>query len=84
MKMEWEKTAPFAKPCPFCGSKNVVTEKKEHFYRGENKTCVYIECVDCGAEIYGNPVRESDGSFCGNYSVAYHEALTAWNRRNGK
>lgn len=81
MKMEWEKKAPFAKLCPFCGSGNVVTEKSKHFYSQKNKATTYIECVDCGAEIRGNPVRKSDGNFCENYNVAYHEVLKLWNRR---
>ena len=77
---EWEKKAVFAKPCPFCGSTNVVTEKKDHYYQGI-MSCSYMECKKCGAQVYGEPVRDENGSYDVTYNKAQHQALAAWNRR---
>lgn len=74
---EWQKKAAFAKPCPFCGSKNVLTEKKEHFYSGNVRTVSYIVCGDCGAQLYGNPILKEDAT----YNKAQHIVLKMWNRR---
>ena len=81
VKMDWEVRARLAKPCPFCGSRKVITESREHFEAGETKTCCYIECADCGATIYGDPVRDESGRFVEDYNTAQRGALKAWNRR---
>ena len=73
--------AIFAKPCPFCGSRNVITEKKETFYGHRHRACTYIACDDCGAQIFGEPVRK-DGGYDTDYNNAQHAALAAWNRRS--
>ena len=82
MKFDFEIKAIFAKPCPFCGSENVVTEGRASFYKSKNKSCTYIECADCGAKVYGNPVRNEKGQFIMTYNSAQHEALAVWNRRS--
>ena len=75
--------AIFAKPCPFCGSRNAITERKGAFYRHEHRACSYIECDDCGAQIFGKPVRK-DGVYevLTDYNTVQHAALAAWNRRS--
>ena len=82
MKYDHEIKAIFAKPCPFCGSENVVTESRASFYKSKIKTCTYIECADCGAEVYGDPVRDENGEFITTYNNAQHKALELWNRRS--
>ena len=79
---DYQRKAIFAKPCPFCGSSNVITEKKEQFYDSGNRSCTYIECDDCGAKIYGDPVRGEDGQYDTTYNTAQHRALEMWNRRS--
>ena len=77
-----QRKAVFAKPCPYCGSRNIITERKEAFYKADAKTCTYMECDDCGATVYGVPVRdEKTWKFSENYNIAQHEALKRWNRR---
>ena len=80
--MRIHKKAMFAKPCPFCGSRNVITESKKSFYKSGNRCCSYIRCDECGAETYGNPVRNEKGQFIMTYNSAQHEALAVWNRRS--
>lgn len=82
MKFSFEVKAIFAKPCPFCGSENVVTESKSNFYARGLRACSYIKCADCGAAIYSDPVRGEDGEFIGTYNSAQHMALEMWNRRS--
>lgn len=79
MKMDWEKTAVLAKPCPFCGSRKVVTETKEHF-ETSNKSCSYISCLNCGAQLYGDVIYEN-GSYDTTYNNAQRTVLKMWNRR---
>lgn len=81
MKYDFQVKAIFAKPCPLCGSRNVVTESKKHFYGNQVKSCSYIQCADCGVSVYGEPVRKADGGFTESYNIAQHEALKLWNRR---
>ena len=76
MKFEWQKIARLAKPCPLCGSRRIVTESKEHFDSIENKSCSYIECLDCGVMIYGEGVTEGT-----DYNTAQRNVLRMWNRR---
>ena len=78
-KLDFQKKAVFAKPCPFCGSKKVITEKKDHFYES-NKCCSYISCLNCGAQIYGDVIYEN-GSYETSYNKAQHIVLKMWNRR---
>lgn len=75
-KFEWQKTARLAKPCPLCGSRRVVTESRESFNESENKSCTYIECLDCGVTIYGEAVVEGT-----DYNTAQRNVLKMWNRR---
>lgn len=82
MKYDHEIKAIFAKPCPFCGSENVVTESKSHFYGRGLRACSYIKCADCEATIYSDPVRGEDGEYIRTYNNAQHEALAVWNRRS--
>ena len=82
MKFEWEILAPFAKACPFCGSKDIVTETKENFYSKPLQTCTFIRCVNCGVSIYGDPVINDDGSNNTTYENAYNQVLKIWNRRS--
>ena len=81
MIKEFDRKAIFAKPCPFCGSDRVYTERRDHFYASEDKTCSYIECETCGAELYGMPVRGADGKYISDYNTVQHEVLKRWNRR---
>ena len=75
MKYSWQTKAMFVKPCPFCGSKNLVIEKKDSFY-DSNKSCTYVECAECGVHVYG------DGVLGGTtYNEAVHNAIERWNRR---
>lgn len=58
------------KPCPFCGygARVEATRDAVGDYQG------YVECLDCGATVYGPgdmPDAES----------AMNEAVSAWNRR---
>ena len=78
-KMNWEKRAALAKPCPFCGSKRVVTETKDNFYYG-NMSCTYIKCLNCGAILFGEVVNEN-GSYERTYNEAQRIVLKMWNRR---
>ena len=80
MKFDFEEWAEDAKPCPFCGSKDIYTEKSDHFYDG-NMSCTYVECKDCGAQIYGEPMRGKDGKYELTYEAARNHAMNAWNRR---
>ena len=82
MKCDFEIKAIFAKPCPFCGSENVVTEGRASFYKSKTKSCTYIECADCGAKVYGDPVRGEDGVYISTYNNAQHKVLEMWNRRS--
>lgn len=82
MKFEWEIKAQFAKACPFCGSDDLKTETEEHFYSCPNTTCTYIECNNCGASIFGNPVMGQDKKFVKDYRTAYDIVLKMWNRRS--
>ena len=77
-----QRKAIFAKPCPFCGSTNIITEKKAIFYRSENRCCTYMKCDECDAMIFGDPVRDEHGELVTGYNSAQHAALTAWNRRS--
>lgn len=81
MKMDWAKPARLAKPCPFCGSKKIVTESREHFEASKCKTCTNFQCTECGAMLYSMPVRSSDGWFSQDYNVVQRKALKMWNRR---
>ena len=76
MTFEWEKIARLAKPCPFCGSRKVITETSDHFEDAVNKTCTYIRCSECGVEIYGE--ADIDGVY---YNQAQRNVLKVWNRR---
>ena len=58
------------KPCPFCGSKNVVSSN-EHSYDAIYN--YYVECKECGAKG-GLAIYSCDK--CGP-----EEAIRAWNRR---
>ena len=80
MKMAWEIPARLAKPCPFCGSRKVVTEAKEHFESCGNKSCTYIECLNCGARLYGE-VNYEKGLSDGTYNTAQRTVTKMWNRR---
>lgn len=75
-KYEWQRYARLAKPCPFCGGRRLVTESRESFDSSKNKSCTYIECLDCGATIYGEAVVEGT-----DYNTAQRNALKLWNRR---
>lgn len=81
MKFDYERRMPLAKPCPFCGSRNVVTERKEHFDASEYKTCTFVRCVNCGVQIVGMPVLNDEGKFVEDYETAQRQALKLWNRR---
>lgn len=77
MMYEWETVARLAKPCPLCGSRNVVTEKRSKFEEIPTlKTCTYIECRDCHVTVYGDPVLEGT-----TYNEAQRRVLKRWNRR---
>ena len=80
MKFSWEITAILAKPCPFCGSKDVVTESKEYF-EGGNKSCSYIKCLGCGATLYGDAKAGENGSYERTYTDAQRAVHKKWNRR---
>lgn len=81
MKLDWEKRMPLAKACPFCGSKEVLTEKKAHFEQSMVKTCTFIRCDGCGVQLVGEPVDGDDGHFVQDYNVCQRQALRMWNRR---
>lgn len=69
MIWSWEEKVE-AKPCPFCGSKEVKTSKKESmegFFR-----CVHVVCDECGVNLPG---------FGNTYEEALKDALEKWNRR---
>lgn len=70
MIWEWEQKAEGAKPCPFCGSTEIKTSKKDNYQ--EIFRCVHIKCDVCRAMIPG---------FGSTYEKAYEEALTMWNGR---
>lgn len=72
MKYEWQKLAPLAKPCPLCGSGNVVTERLGYFLEKGFKH-VTIECADCGLSYTGDAGKD--------HNEAYKKALEHWNRR---
>ena len=79
-KMDWEKKAYLAKPCPFCGSKDLVTENKDNF-EDSNKSCTYIECLNCGVTVYGDVKSDANGSYESTYDEAQRAVLRKWNRR---
>ena len=80
-KMDWEKKAHLAKPCPFCGGKEVFTESKENF-EDSSKTCSYIECLNCGVTMWGDlGNRNVNGSYECTYDEAQRAVLRKWNRR---
>ncbi len=81
MKYKYEQRMLLAKPCPFCGSEEIMTESREHFMVSETKTCCIARCAECGAQIIGEPVLDKDGSFIEDYELAQSQALKMWNRR---
>lgn len=81
MKYTYEKRMPGAKPCPFCGSEEIVTESREHFEESFYKTCCLARCAECGAQIVGEPVMKKDGTYIEDYDTAQSQALRMWNRR---
>lgn len=65
-----------AKPCPLCGSRNIVTNSREYEedkHRIGAKYFCCIECDDCGLQYMGSGEDE--------YGVALLAALEHWNRR---
>lgn len=58
------------KPCPFCGYRARVEATRDAVgdYQG------YVECMDCGATVYGPGDMKDDES-------AMHEARKEWNKR---
>lgn len=78
MKYDFQMTARLAKACPLCGSKNVVTYKRDHqeSHQSIHPGSYYaaIECADCGLTYLGDKGT--------NPSEAYRIALKAWNRRS--
>lgn len=81
MKYSFEKKVAKAKPCPFCGSVNVVTGRKDFFEQSSCKTCSIIRCADCGVQVVGEPVLNDDGTFVQDYDICQRQVLTMWNRR---
>lgn len=81
MKYTYEKRMPGAKPCPFCGSEEIMTESREHFMESTTKTCCFARCAECGAQIIGEPVLDKDGAFVEDYELAQSQVLRRWNRR---
>ena len=81
MRFDYEKPMRLAKPCPLCGSKDVVTESRESFYDLKRPACTYVRCVDCDVQVFGDPVRDENDKFVEDYNVAERQALKKWNRR---
>ena len=72
MIYDFQTKAKLAKPCPLCGSDNIMVESPEYFAENRHST-LSIECADCGLAF-----RDGNG---GNYSEVYREVLKKWNRR---
>ena len=75
-----ETPGPEPKPCPFCGSSNILG----HHVYGKYGWLYYVECSSCGArtkayrqinnkDIFDTPYRWED--------FGYANAMEAWNRR---
>lgn len=77
---DYQRRIPIAKPCPLCGSEKIISEKKSHFEKS-NKACTYLQCDDCGVEVYGNTELNDDGSYETTYGIALRRVLKKWNRR---
>ena len=75
MKYDFRMNARLAKHCPLCGSKNVVTYKREYEEEKNTSGRYYgtIECADCGLSFMGDPADDC--------RTAYRIALKAWTRR---
>lgn len=71
MKFKNEVLARLAKPCPMCGSREVMTDRPS-FFREKELGCTSIYCKKCNLEIWG---------YGTDFNTAYHEALKNWNRR---
>lgn len=69
--------AKLSKPCPLCGSRDIVTESKHEFLRHKRdygpEISMTITCVGCGVMVRGVPE-----SGC---NEAYRSVLKRWNRR---
>lgn len=60
------------KPCPFCGSKNLMQYGK----KAGGGVQGYIVCQSCGCENHS--------FLCENNDEAKKEAATKWNKRAGE
>lgn len=77
-RYDWQIRARLAKPCPLCGSRNVLTDNRESEETvkkrlAEEPYFKVIECLNCGCKYTGGPADTLDG--------AYRMALRGWNRR---
>lgn len=77
---DYQRRIPIAKPCPLCGSEKIISEKKSN-YEKNNKCCTYIQCDECGLEVYGDPEFKTGSGYEMDYSTALKRALKKWNRR---
>lgn len=60
------------KPCPFCGSKDLVPS----FHKGAHETLVCVACESCEAE---GPAKIVGGA---GQADALQHARTAWDKRS--
>lgn len=72
--------AKLAKPCPCCGSKNVLMDNPK-WIKAHSLNMVTIQCEDCKLEMNGH----AGYSFVKDETItlqqAYQSALRRWNRR---
>lgn len=81
LKQDWERIALEAKPCPFCGSKNIATMSRDGHKESKYRATSYIRCLNCGVQVYGDTVRGDDGEYKTDYDTVQHQVLKVWNRR---
>ena len=76
---DFQEFAEEARECPLCGSRNVVTNKREYEedkHRIGQRYYATIKCDDCGLHYIGEGRDD--------YETAYATALAHWNTRAGE
>ena len=66
------------KPCPFCGSKNILISTREHYYSlyyDNGSATIAIHCPKCSLDLYEHDIVEF------NYEQKRKTLIKKWNTR---
>lgn len=69
---------PPVKPCPFCGSEDIVIAPGQNSRAEEGFAYSCVTCQECGAEVYGEAVNYYNNPENKDADLL---ALEVWNRR---